>query len=839
MTGETKSTIFFRDRYFELRYPSRVLIKTVSFLVYSALFVLATYLFFFGEIRFFWAAILFGFFFVDRILQLSYGEKQIDSRLVGALSEGRPINVAPYFTGSARGFLDQALREEEVKGTTQAILFLLLALEKMPEVSTGFSRLGIPAREFRKNLAQSLRNLGRDHDNAHPNLISQLPTLAFEEAVNFGEIAVSPASLFLGVLKIESEHLSEVFAKFNFSREDFVNAIIFGRLARGLGKKIQQQIAAAEGTRKIPHRVMNRAWTARPTEYLDSVSEDLTALSRAGLIGFLVGHEKEYEALLNVLSREAKNNALLLGQAGAGKETIVEHLAYEITRDEVPPKLFDKRLMRVHISSVTSGAKTAGEIQGRFERLLNEALTAGNVILYFPDIHNLKLTTEGGLDAFQGLKPVFSSSAIPTIGTSTQQDFRQIIERDQSFLGLFDTIRVEELSEEETVRFLTYQSYLLESKWQILISYPAIKQAAKLAKRFLREKPLPSSALDLLQEALADAKNKNRKTLGAKDISDLVSQKVKVPVEIAGGREAEVLLDLENRIHSRLINQEAAVKSVSGAMRQYRAGLSREKGPIATFLFVGPTGVGKTELSKTLAEIYFGGEEEMVRFDMGEYQDPKSVWNFVGSPDGQIPGNLTEAIKRKPFAVLLFDEFEKAHPDVLELFLPLFDEGRLSDSLGNVIDFTNTIMISTSNAHSNLIKEEIEKGTAVPEIASLLKKRLTEYFKPEFLNRFDEVIVFRSLTKEEIQKIAVFQIQKIAKRLENEQGIKVNFAPEVPEVLARLGWDPVFGARPLRGVIREKVSEALAQKILRQEVKRGSKIEFFLSGEEISLRIQN
>ncbi len=837
MTEETKPTLFFRDRYFDLDYSSRLLVKTASFFIYGTIFVLATYFFFFGDRRFFSVAILFGFFLIDRILQVSSGERQIDSRVIQAWKENHSINVAPYLTGSARSFLDQVLREEEVQGREQATVFLLLSLTKTQEVNTGLSRLGIPPREFLESLRQRLRGLGPDHRNTHPHLISQLPTLAFEEAVNFGEIAVSPASLFLGVLKIESEHLSEVFAKFNFSREDFVNAIIFGRLARGLGKKIERQIAAAEGSRKTPHRVMNRAWTARPTEYLDSVSEDLTALAGAGLIGFLVGHEKEYQALLNILSREAKNNALLLGLEGVGKETIVEHLAYEIMRDEVPPKLFDKRLVRVHISSVTSGAKTPGEIQERFEKLINEALLAGNVVLYFPDIHNLKLTTEGGLNAFEALKPIFSSSVIPTIGTSTQQDFRNIIERDQSFLGLFDTIRVEELSEEETVRFLTYQSYLLESKWKTLISYPAIKQAAKLAKRFLREKPLPSSALDLLQEALADAKNKNLKTLAAKDVSDLVSRKVKVPVEIAGGQEAEVLLDLENRIHTRLINQEAAVKSVAAAMRQYRAGLSREKGPIAAFLFVGPTGVGKTELSKTLAEIYFGGEEEMIRFDMGEYQDPKSVWNFIGSPDGQIPGNLTEAVKRKPFAVLLFDEFEKAHPDVLELFLPLFDEGRLSDSLGNVMDFTNTIMISTSNAHSNLIKEEIEKGTAVPEIAALLKKRLTEYFKPELLNRFDEVIVFRSLTEEEIQKIAVLQIQKIAKRLENEQGIKVNFAPEVPGFLARLGWDPVFGARPLRGVIREKITEVLAEKILRQEVKRGSKVEFFLEGEEIQIRI--
>jgi ATP-dependent Clp protease ATP-binding subunit ClpA len=267
-------------------------------------------------------------------------------------------------------------------------------------------------------------------------------------------------------------------------------------------------------------------------------------------------------------------------------------------------------------------------------------------------------------------------------------------------------------------------------------------------------------------------------------------------------------------------------------MRQYRAGLAREKGPIATFLFIGPTGVGKTELAKTLAAIYFGGEEEVIRFDMVEYQDPKSTWNFIGSPDGEIPGNLTESIKKKPYTLLLLDEFEKAHYDILELFMPLFDEGRLKDSLGNIVDFTNTIIICTSNAHSNFIKEGIEKGTPISDIAIALKKKLTEYFKPELLNRFDDIIVFRQLTEDEIKEIAKLQLLQLAKRLEEEQGIQVAFTGDVAQLLANIGWDPVFGARPLRGVIREKIREVLAQEILKQNLQRGSRVLVKVSGKE-------
>lgn len=821
--------LFFRDPYFSLSWPERLLVKAISGACYGVLTVAAALFLFSGVPRLFWGGVLLSLFLGDRLLQLLSKEEGITAEIVQRVRREEPLNTAPYFRWHARRFLESALRQKELRPEASLPFLLLDELSKIPEVRVGLSRLAIEENAFRKAVAEKLK--GKKSASLELVRLQHTATLSFEEAIALGETAVSAGALFLGLLREAPEELEALFSLFNFSEEDFHNALIFGRLAKGLGRKMLTRIARAQGPRRRSHRIMNRAWTARPTYYLDSMGVDLTDRAREGVIGFLVGHAQEYRTLLNTLTREEKNNALLVGDEGVGKETVVGHLAHEIIRDEVPPKLFDKRLVQVNIPSLTAGAKTAGEIQERFKRLIEEVLLTGNIILYFPDIHALKLTSGEGLSAFEFLKPVFASSAIATIGSTNPKDFRNVIEKDQAFLELFNVIRVEEISGEEALRFLTYESYILEAKWKIFITYKALKQAVVLATRYLHAKPLPSSAVELLEEALADARARGAHALEEKDVVDLASRKSKIPIEIAKGREAEKLLELEKRIHERLINQEEAVNAVASALRQYRAGLAREKGPIATFLFIGPTGVGKTELSKALAEIYFGDEDEMVRFDMVEYQDPKSVWNFVGSPDGAISGNLTEAIKKKPFAVLLLDEFEKAHADILELFLPLFDEGRLTDSLGTVVDFTNTIIISTSNAHSTLIKEEIEKGTSIENIATLLKKRLTEYFKPELINRFDDIIVFRPLTEAEIQKIATLQLQTLSRRLREEQGIQLEVASEVSKVLAKLGWDPVFGARPLRGVIREKIRDVLASEILAGKISRGAKVRLHVKGD--------
>lgn len=834
--------IYFQDPYLELNLFERLLVKIASAGIYGGIAVTAILFASESEPRRQSLALLAILFLLDILSQRIRGERQLGGYLLEELSRGKSMNVRPFFRASTTGMLERALAKAELMSKSTLSLFVLQETIGLAEVERGFLRLGIDRKEFFKTVSDKIKTIanhavdsaGRD---ALMNELKTLGVTAFREAATFGETSVSPTALFLGMLELKSAYLDDIFAQFNFSESDFHNAVIFGRLVRGLGRKMMVRRAAV-GRKKISHRVMNRAWTARPTPLLDQYSEDLTDLARANVVGFMVGHEAEYQTMVNILSREDKNNAMLVGIAGTGKETVIDHLAFQITRDEVPPKLFDRRLIKLSIASMLSEMKTIGEVQARLEAVVNEIALAGNIVLYLPSIHTLKLTSQAGsINAFDYLKTVFQASITPVVGTTDPQNYRVIIESDPDFKVLFEKIDVQELSPEDALTLLTYESYLIEAKERITISYPALRRTVELAHKYIRQKPLPASAVDLLHEAIAETKNRKGKVLTEQIVADVVARKTKIPVERPKKEEAETLLRLEEKLHERLVNQEEAVKAVSSAMRQYRAGLAREKGPIATFLFAGPTGVGKTELAKTLAAIYFGGEEELVRFDMSEYKDAKSMWNFIGSPDGAVPGNLIEAVKSKPYAVLLLDEFEKAHRDISELFLPIFDEGRTTSSMGETVDLSNMIIIATSNAHSGLIKQEVEKGTAFSEIVDLLKKRLTEYFKPELINRFDAVIAFRQLTPEEIEKIAAFLLSALAKRLEKDQGIVIAIDPSVPKLVAKLGWDPVYGARPLRGVIRNRVREMLAQKILKGEFGRGSRATLKAEGDEIVLEI--
>ncbi len=559
---------------------------------------------------------------------------------------------------------------------------------------------------------------------------------------------------------------------------------------------------------------------------------DLTDLASKMKLGFLVGHEQEFDSLMNVLARPGRNNVLLVGEPGTGKETMVANLAIKIIKDEVPGNLFDKRLVALNIGNVTSGANNVGELQNRFQKLAKEMLEAGNIVLYIPNIYTLKQTNvEGaGINAADLLKPIFQSGLVPVIGTATEQEYRRLLDTDVEFSGMFEIIRLQEISEDEAIQILSYEALSLEKQYRIVISYKAIKRAVFLSKRYLRDKLLPASATDLLRETVVYIKSIGKKIVSEDDIIDMVEAKTRIPMANVTKQEAEQLLNLEDKLHQRIIDQEEAIKSVAEALREYRAGLSNKSGPIASFLFVGPTGVGKTELAKSLAVIYFGSESKMIRFDMTEYQDVASVQRFIGSPDGEKLGALTEAVRIHPFSLILLDEFEKASQNIMNLFLQVFDDGRLTDSTNRVIDFSNTIIIATSNALSSFIKEELDKGTEYKQLSEQIKLKLTSVYTPEMLNRFSKILVFKPLSPDNILEITKLQIKNLAKQISNDKEIKLSVSDSAIAELARLGFDPVFGARPLEGVIREKIKSEIANKILKQEL---------VSGDEIIIDFQN
>ena len=457
---------------------------------------------------------------------------------------------------------------------------------------------------------------------------------------------------------------------------------------------------------------------------------------------------------------------------------------------------------------------------------------AGNVILYIPDFHNL-VKTSGNyyLSAADAIMPVIKNNAFPVIGATYPREFKEFVEPRSDITGIFETIRVNEMNEADARKLLVYESLILEKKTGITVSFGAIKSAVMLGKKYMAGKLLPSSAEDLLKSALVIAGRDGKRYLTHEEVIQAAEEKVNIPIREASKAEAESLLNLEDTIHKRLIDQEEAVKAVSTALREYRSGLSRPGGPIANFLFVGPTGVGKTELAKILSKIQFGSESSMIRFDMTEYQDKESFYRFIGSPDGKTSGALTDAVLRKPYSLILLDEFEKAFPDILNLFLQVFDDGRLTDNLDRTVGFQNTIIIATSNAHSDIINESLSKGEKMENIAEYLKKKLTDVFRPELLNRFSKIVVFKDLSPKNVDAIARINLSDLADTL-SDQGIKLEFDESAVKEIARLGYEPAFGARPLRRAIEENLRAQLAEKLLKKEISRGDNVKVSFQNEQ-------
>ncbi|MFA6650635.1 MAG: ATP-dependent Clp protease ATP-binding subunit [Candidatus Paceibacterota bacterium] len=806
--------IYFKDDYYKLSFFGRLLSR-VFIATFTAITVIGSAVFILSEsanLRF--GGMLLAFFAGDRIFHLSKSRKSIKK-----LPRGGKINVADYISPKAKNMAAAAFNRA-VLGERDLSVEMMLETLTVREVKEAIRRLGIdPVKVKERVIEISGKNFPKQDKNLLKDKMETTAKEAFKIALKAGERSVTPADFLVAQGRAGSDSVIKVFRLFDIDPDDLEKALIFGRLAKERNVPSTSFFARRMPTTKI--RPVNRAWTSRPTPTLDMFGFDITDMAVAGKSGFLIGHKNEYERLEDILSRPTKPNALLVGEPGVGKETIVGYLAYRILKDQVPSNLFDKRLVALNISALSSGADQA-ELQRRINKIINEIREAGNVILYIPEIHNLSRTSgEMYLSAANILLPLISGDEFPTIGTTYPKEYKQYIDQDSAFAGVFESIPVGEISEDEAEEYLSYESVVLEREWKIEISFASIKKAVLIAKKYFHKKPLPSSAEDLLKEALSEARRRGDDVLDESDIIRAAEKRVNIPIHHAGPAEAEKLLNLEAEIHKRLVDQEEAVGAVSRSLREYRSGLSRKGGPIASFLFVGPTGVGKTELAKILAAIQFGSEEMMVRIDMSEYQDTGSVSRLIGSSGGKIYGALTESVSEKPYSLILLDEFEKANGDVLNLFLQVLDDGRLTDGLGRTVDFQNTIIIATSNAHSGFIKDSLDKGEDPAQISEILKKRLTEYFKPELLNRFSDIISFKTLSVSDMEKITKLNLASLAGMLEESQGIMINFDDRAVAALARQGYDPTFGARPLRNAISKSIKDPLSSKILLGDIKRG------------------
>lgn len=813
--------------------PGDFVIRLIGYLSYVFLGAAAIILVMAGNAQLGALGGLIVLFLGDRIMHAGRGE-----RTLAEIMKREKANIALALTPDSFNVLGYAFRKS--RGIdVNFYLVLLEVLTERKDIGEILRRLDIDAKGLMKK-AESVFGGQRAFAKEESRVVlEKLVLKAAENALMHGDDFVNPRNVFAAVFSVGDQRLSKLFSSSGVREEDFESAVVFGKWRKIFGRfrflpRLIGGFARRPGV--LRHRAVNRSWTSRPTPTLDQFSTDLTDLARGGAVGFLIGHQKEYANLLEVISRPGKPNAILVGEPGAGKSTIIDHLAYAISKDDVPSVLFDKRLVSLEIGNLVSNASPEVLI-GRLKTIVDEVITAGNIVLVVPNIHDLFRTSAESINAIDVILPIIKSAAVPVVGETYPREFKMYVEPRSDFLEQFEIVEVNEVSESEATAFAIYQSLLLEREYRVFIPLSAIKESVYLAKRYFHAKLLPGSAVDLLKQVLSAALGNKEKSLDAAAVDAIAEKMSKIPIQKVTGEEASALLDLENIIHKKLINQDAAVSAVSRALREYRSGLARKGGPIAAFLFVGPTGVGKTELSKILAEVQFGSQSAMQRFDMSEYQDNTSTFRLIGNPDGSRSGTLTDAVAENPYTLVLLDEFEKAYPDVLNLFLQVFDDGRLTDSLGKTVDFQNAIIIATSNANSDFIKSEIEGGKTIEDISAELKKKLSRYFRPELLNRFSDIIIFRDLNRSEIKQVAGLSLKELADTLGEEKGISVAYDDKVLEKLGIMGYDPVFGARPLRKVIADNIRSVLAEKILRGELERGDAVVISVSGDAFNFNI--
>lgn len=746
------------------------------------------------------------------------------------LNHRKKINIADTFTDEALQVLSDAYEVADRSGKNEVTVeHLFYALLSSNRISNIFVRLTIPAKSLQKTIEGSfgITDGKIDRDKLSMPLISpdfsQVLFYAYEEAYAAHQEYVSVTELLLSTIK-ESSKLQEFLFNLGVDKQKLLNVVEWARIRE---RMYRQYVKFSHAAARRSENGMDKAMTAVQTPFLNSLSDDLTISAQYGSLENCVARESEIEEIYRIVEGGGQN-VILVGDHGVGKGTIIDGLAQKMVEDDVPSRLKDKRLVQLSIPKLLAGTTPAGAVE-RLIGVMRDIGRAGNVILFISNIHELTGVSAGGqsgsLDVAGTLNEYLGSGRFLTFATTTPDEYsRHIV---SSPIGnLFAKIEVKEMNENQAIQVLESKVARVEYKSNVFFSYDAVAKSVQLAARFLHETYLPGSAQQLMNEAASFTRSRKglHSFVTAEEVGAVVAQKTGVPVTTVSSDESTKLMHLEEEMHQRVIGQEEAVDLVANALRRARAEIRSTNRPIANFLFLGPTGVGKTELAKTIAQIYFGGEERMVRLDMSEYQDKSSISRLIGTPGEKGSGVLTEAIRRNPFSLLLLDEMEKADKDILNLFLQVMDDGRLSDSVGRVVDFTNVILIATSNAGTAFVSSQIKAGAASETIKEkLLHGELSQNFRPEFLNRFDGIVLFKSLNREDIVKVAGLMMKRVSRDLE-AKGIELKVEPLALEFLADVGFDPEFGARPMRRALQERVENKLAEFLLSGSAKRGDTI---------------
>jgi ATP-dependent Clp protease ATP-binding subunit ClpC len=721
--------------------------------------------------------------------------------------------------------------------------------------------------------------------------------LALREALSLGHNYIGTEHILLGLVRENEGVAARILLDFDADSEKIRNEVI--RMLSGPGSRGQRSAGSA-GAAAGPGE------GKKSSKLLDQFGRNLTKLAAEGKLDPVVGRETEIERIMQILSRRTKNNPVLVGEPGVGKTAVVEGLAQRITNADVPELLKGKQIYTLDLAALVAGSKYRGEFEERLKKVMKEITQRGDIILFIDELHNLvgAGAAEGAIDAASILKPALARGELQTVGATTLEEYRKYLERDSALERRFQKITVDQPTTEETVQILKGLRDRYESHHKVQITDEALDAAADLADRYISDRFLPDKAIDLIDEAasrmriksmtsppvyreledqieqtrrskeeaienqefekaanlrdeerrltqkkreLADqweaGESTERPAIGEEEIADIVSMWTGIPVFKLTEAETAKLMRMEDELHKRVIGQHPAIEVVSKAIRRSRAGLKDPKRPTGSFIFLGPSGVGKTELARTLAEFLFGDEDTMVRIDMSEYMEKHAVSRLVGSPPGYIGydegGQLTEAVRRKPYSVLLLDEIEKAHPDVFNILLQILEDGRLTDAQGRTVDFRHCIVIMTSNIGAAEISRNTPLGFAVSDdetgityedMKNRIMGELKKVFRPEFLNRIDEVIVFHKLSKDEIKEIVDLLLARIRETMA-ERELQLELGDSAKELLVDKGWDPAMGARPLRRAIQRYVEDPLADFVLRESVPSGSTVKVDADGE--------
>jgi ATP-dependent Clp protease ATP-binding subunit ClpC len=804
------------------------------------------------------------------------------------------------FTERAQKVLALAL-EEAVRlghkdiGTEHVLLGLIregegIAAKALQSLGLGLDKI---QSEVESLIGRGTEQTGGNYTPNYTPRAKKVIELSMDEARKLGHTYVGTEHILLGLIR-EGEGIA---------------ARIMNNLGVSLNKARQQVLQLLGSSEMMNAHQPSGGNPAANTPTLDSLARDLTAIAREGGLDPVIGRQKEIERVIQVLSRRTKNNPVLIGEPGVGKTAIAEGLAQKIVNNEIPETLRDKRVMTLDMGTVVAGTKYRGEFEDRLKKIMDEIRQAGNIILFIDELHTLIGAggAEGAIDASNILKPALARGELQCVGATTLDEYRKYIEKDAALERRFQPIQVDEPTVEDAIKILHGLRDRYEAHHRVKITDEAIEQAVKLSDRYITDRFLPDKAIDLIDEAaskvrlqsftvppnlkelesrleevrkekdaavqsqefeeaaaLRDQEQKLREELEKtkkdwkerqgklnmevtpEDIAHVVANWTGIPVVKLKEEETERLLKMEEILHDRVIGQDEAVKSISRAIRRARAGLKDPKRPIGSFIFLGPTGVGKTELARAVAEAMFGDEDAMIRIDMSEYMEKHSTARLVGAPPGYIGydegGQLTEKVRRKPYSVILLDEIEKAHPDVFNILLQVLDDGRLTDSKGRTVDFRNTVVIMTSNVGANMIKKNTTLGFTTgdtekkyQDMKDKVMDELKKSFRPEFLNRIDEVIVFHSLEQEHIEQIVTLMTEELRKRL-REQEIDFQLTDAAKKVLAKEGFDPAYGARPLRRAIQRHIEDKLSEELLKGTIHKGDTVTIDAEGDNLVVK---